>query len=197
MKSVVVPIIARLHYLQVGFDEPKNIYFALVPATICAQIELHWGLTTATIPCLKPFMRAANTGYLGFGATFIERTHNSYGLSSMKHSHKSKSPGATAISTTNNDISPHLDPSNGISADKGEKREGISNGRTRTWSRMVTPKDGIRGMGDPIRHEIADNNSAVSKDGSEVGIIRHKRSWTIEYSEKDQCEGGSESSTQK
>lgn len=51
------------------------------------QVEMNYSLISATIPCLKPFLRACNSGFLGstltrqYGSTYT--SGGSYALQSM------------------------------------------------------------------------------------------------------------------
>ncbi|PGH16039.1 hypothetical protein AJ79_02019 [Helicocarpus griseus UAMH5409] len=156
--SIVAPIIARINYLAaLQTSDNHNLFFALVPATLCTQIELHLGLMAATIPCLKPFMRAANTGYMGFGGAFIERTHhdtNSYPLSSMKsgtsrRGEKSVITSSTATATTgsaaannnNEGDSSRKGDSNSGGGDRNDKRNFGRDGNTNANNTSTTGRE--------------------------------------------------------
>jgi len=60
----------RLHYLNYGFASSNPTLMDL-PALLLALIELGWGLISATIPCLNPFMRAVSTNYGGMGTVSL------------------------------------------------------------------------------------------------------------------------------
>lgn len=110
LSRVAVVVVVRLHYIGVGLASTDDPFFDSVPASVCTQLELHWGLMAASIPCLKPFMKAMNTGYMGFSSAFLEHTTNSYALTSVSHS-RSAPEGGIADGTS----TPGGGPSNGVS----------------------------------------------------------------------------------
>jgi hypothetical protein len=110
---VAAVIIVRLHYIGIGLASIDDPFFDSVPASVCTQVELHWGLMAASIPCLKPFMKAMNTGYMGFSSAFTEHTTNSYALASMSHSRSAPDGGiadgtATPSGGPSNRVSTHI-----------------------------------------------------------------------------------------
>ncbi|CAK7240420.1 MAG: hypothetical protein STHCBS139747_001859 [Sporothrix thermara] len=90
-KSVVVvayglrlPVICaaavRLYYIHKSlYSDDESLQGIL--ASVCTQVELSYAVVATTMPCLKPFMSALNTGY-GGGATFVltQTTPNSSAL---------------------------------------------------------------------------------------------------------------------
>lgn len=75
-----------MYYLHNLFSHHDGIYYGAA-ASVCMEAELHYSLMAATIPCLKPFMKSLNTGYLStraeqtaFGGSFHS---NSYPLTSL------------------------------------------------------------------------------------------------------------------
>ncbi|USW54166.1 hypothetical protein Slin15195_G074850 [Septoria linicola] len=72
---VIVVAILRVHFLSqmIGSDDP--LLNGVVPF-ICLNIEMHWGLIAATIPTLKPFVGAFNTGW---------GTYDTQGISGYGH----------------------------------------------------------------------------------------------------------------
>ncbi|KAK2768126.1 Ubiquinone biosynthesis protein coq9, mitochondrial [Emmonsiellopsis sp. PD_33] len=62
--SVFAVAIIRIFYLrkQNRLDDP--IFYGADSST-CMEAEVHYSLIAASIPCLKPFVKAFNTGYLG------------------------------------------------------------------------------------------------------------------------------------
>lgn len=93
LSRVAAVAIVRLHYIGIGLASVDEPFFDSVPASICTQLELHWGLMAASIPCLKPFMKVMNTGYMGFSSSFLEHTTNSYAMTSMSHSRSAQDGG--------------------------------------------------------------------------------------------------------
>ncbi|KLJ10256.1 hypothetical protein EMPG_14369 [Blastomyces silverae] len=61
---VIIVAALRIFYLrkQDMMDDP--FFYGTVPS-VCMEVELHYSLIAATIPCLKPFVKSFNTGYLG------------------------------------------------------------------------------------------------------------------------------------
>lgn len=61
MHSVIAAAILRLHYIgTISRDQP---FITGVPAFALTQVEMHYGLMAATIPCLKSFVGRFNTGW--------------------------------------------------------------------------------------------------------------------------------------
>lgn len=65
--SVIAAAIARLHFLAsvIGSADPL---FTGVNAFVCLQAEMHYGLIASTIPTLRPFVSAFDSGF-GTGDT--------------------------------------------------------------------------------------------------------------------------------
>ncbi|KAH6625721.1 hypothetical protein C7974DRAFT_206270 [Boeremia exigua] len=61
-----IPLIAiaavHLHYVS-RYNNESNMSQAIVPALVLQQCEVLWSLLSATIPTLKAFMRAFNSGF--------------------------------------------------------------------------------------------------------------------------------------
>lgn len=79
---VIAAAILQIHYLSYAIDSGDPLLHG-VSAFICRNVELHWGLISATIPTLKPFMAAFNTN-LG---TYTSRGFDSYGHNSSGRSY--------------------------------------------------------------------------------------------------------------
>ncbi|RMJ23608.1 hypothetical protein PHISP_05512 [Aspergillus sp. HF37] len=60
--SVIVIAITRQVFINRAFDH-AHILFSVVDAVICTEMLLHCSIMAATIPCLKPFVMAFNTGW--------------------------------------------------------------------------------------------------------------------------------------
>lgn len=175
---MIAAIIARIVYFESAInDESRDIFFSLVPTTLCAQVQMHWALMAATVPCLKPFMRATNTGYLGFGGAFVRRTQRSYALSSMKSKSRSANNDSTLVRDENQDTS--RDNEIGREAPDLVKAGGA------TWTSVVATKD--RSPEKAV--QSSEDHGSVSTDGSEVGIIYQTTSWRVEYHENPTAEG--------
>jgi hypothetical protein len=67
----------------------------IILAMVYAQVEMHYSLISASIPCLRPFLKAWNTGYLATQAgqvdrTIVDQTHSdSYALRSKSSTNPS------------------------------------------------------------------------------------------------------------
>lgn len=79
---VIAAAILQIHYLSYAIESGDPLLHG-VSAFICRNVELHWGLISATIPTLKPFMAAFNTN-LG---TYTSRGFDSYGHNSSGRSY--------------------------------------------------------------------------------------------------------------
>jgi len=92
---LIIPIAFRLHYIN------PSIWLAnpplhLATATLLTQVELNYGIIAATIPCLRPFMKATTTNFGAAAhtqspdATNALKSQERYGLSSVASNSKSK-----------------------------------------------------------------------------------------------------------
>ena len=104
---VIVVAILRVHFLggMLGSSEP--LLNGVVPF-ICLNIEMHWGLISATIPTLKPFVGAFNTGFGTFDTKGIsgygKGSGGSYALQSIgRRSNRSGGKGGTQNSGADQD----------------------------------------------------------------------------------------------
>ncbi|OAX82275.1 hypothetical protein ACJ72_03369 [Emergomyces africanus] len=61
---VIILAALRIFYLQKQQKMDDPIFYGVDPS-VCMEVELHYSLIAATIPCLKPFVKSFNTGYLG------------------------------------------------------------------------------------------------------------------------------------
>lgn len=69
---VILAAAVRLYYLHKSlYSDDESLHGIL--AYVCTQIELSYAVIATTMPCLKPFMSALNTGY-GGGGTFVLST---------------------------------------------------------------------------------------------------------------------------
>ena len=78
---VVTAAIIRVAYLN-GALSSSNPFLDLVPVAIATQVELHYSLMAATVPCMKPFVISFNTSW----GTHVPRG-TSYALSNMSNGH--------------------------------------------------------------------------------------------------------------
>jgi hypothetical protein len=94
----IIPLaIARIQNLNVTANS-TDYTFDVVLAVVFAQVEMHYSLIAATIPCARPFLKALNTGYMVTAAEQVDpvlREQNQRGdlymLSSKEESDYSKS----------------------------------------------------------------------------------------------------------
>ncbi|ERT01164.1 hypothetical protein HMPREF1624_02406 [Sporothrix schenckii ATCC 58251] len=69
---VILAAAVRLYYLRQSlYSNDESLHGIL--AYVCTQTELAYAVIATTMPCLKPFMSALNTGY-GGGGTFVLTT---------------------------------------------------------------------------------------------------------------------------
>ncbi|RJE20992.1 hypothetical protein PHISCL_06662 [Aspergillus sclerotialis] len=87
---VIIASALRIYYLDTLFGHNDPIFHG-VCASVCMEAELHYSLIASTIPCLKPFMKSFNTGYLSHRAqqtAFGGTGHStSYPLTSISTQH--------------------------------------------------------------------------------------------------------------
>jgi len=112
-RIVMVPL-AILRIINLNQNaHSKDYTFDIVPAIVFAQVEMHFGLIAATIPCLRPFLNAINTGYISTQANQVDRaiheesndssyvmqsTTSSKGRASLKNSLGRNSLGGNSLS---------------------------------------------------------------------------------------------------
>jgi hypothetical protein len=59
---VIILTIVRQSYLNTALQE-KGPPLSLAPTVIATEVLLHFSIMLATVPCLKPFIIAFNTGW--------------------------------------------------------------------------------------------------------------------------------------
>ncbi|CAK7263958.1 hypothetical protein SEPCBS57363_000839 [Sporothrix epigloea] len=103
---VIMMAAVRLYYLyQALHSDDESLHGIL--ASVCTQVELSYAVIATTMPCLKPFMSALNTGY-GGGATFVlsqttpntsalQRSRDTAGTTSSSSKAKAKVKAAAAM----------------------------------------------------------------------------------------------------
>jgi len=68
----IIPLtIARIENLNRAGNS-TDYTFDVVLAVVFAQVEMHYSLIAATIPCARPFLKALNTGYLATVADQVD-----------------------------------------------------------------------------------------------------------------------------
>ncbi|KKZ64247.1 hypothetical protein EMCG_09772 [[Emmonsia] crescens] len=61
---VIIIAVLRIFYLRKQDMMADPMFYGVEPS-VCMEVQLHYSLIAATIPCLKPFVKSFNTGYLG------------------------------------------------------------------------------------------------------------------------------------
>ncbi|MCJ1401744.1 hypothetical protein MMC11_004961 [Xylographa trunciseda] len=92
---IIIPIAFRLHYINPAIwlaNPPLDLSIA----SLLTQVELNYGIVAASIPCLRPLMKATATNFGAMAnrqspdATNALRSHEHYGLSSVASTPKSE-----------------------------------------------------------------------------------------------------------
>ncbi|CAK7200080.1 hypothetical protein SEUCBS139899_002769 [Sporothrix eucalyptigena] len=171
-KSVVViayglrlPVILagaiRLYYLhQSLYSDDESLHGIL--ASVCTQIELSYAVIATTMPCLKPFMSALNTGY-GGGATFVlsQTTPNSSALQ------RSRDTTNTATSSSSRAKAKVKAAASAMMS--GAAGGGGSNGRnssSRSGSRVRKSTDSQVRLTDDIKNGSKDGKDGTDSEGN-------------------------------
>ncbi|KAF2436424.1 hypothetical protein EJ08DRAFT_691592 [Tothia fuscella] len=79
-----------------GLHRSSDYPWDVILATVYAQIEMHYSLIAASIPCLRPFLKAWNTGYMATQVGQVDRTGLEQDRSSMYVLHSKNSTKATS-----------------------------------------------------------------------------------------------------
>ncbi|EEQ30494.1 conserved hypothetical protein [Microsporum canis CBS 113480] len=79
---VLVAAGARLYYLRQQQVHEDFLFYGAA-ASVCLEVELHYGLMAATIPCLKPFVKLFNTGWFDTRAIHSTSGGEHYALSNL------------------------------------------------------------------------------------------------------------------
>ncbi|KAF7195150.1 hypothetical protein HII31_03356 [Pseudocercospora fuligena] len=85
---VIVAAGLRIHFLSQTIGSSEPLLRGVIPF-ICLNIEMHYGLMAATMPTLKPFVGAFNTGW----GTYDTQGVSGYGQNSSAHSYAMHSLG--------------------------------------------------------------------------------------------------------
>ncbi|CAK7265711.1 hypothetical protein SEPCBS119000_001658 [Sporothrix epigloea] len=158
---VIMMAAVRLYYLhQALYSEDESFHGIL--ASVCTQVELAYAVIATTMPCLKPFMSALNTGY-GGGATFV-LSQNTPNASAAQRSRDTT--GTTSSSTKVKD-KPAAAMMSGAAGDGGgdgsDAKPGCTGARCESRLRHSTESQ-ARMLG----HDECQNHTTISgKDGSE------------------------------
>jgi hypothetical protein len=137
---VIVAALFRIHYLLQGSKSTDPLLHGVIPF-ICMNIEMHYGLISATIPTLKPFVGAFNTGW----GTYDSQGLSGYGQGSSGGgaaggggSYAMQSIGSRRAARNNASHSQH----SASGHDGGEKRS--TYGKNITHVRSARSPDGKR-----------------------------------------------------
>ncbi|KAI1931459.1 hypothetical protein LOZ58_005782 [Ophidiomyces ophidiicola] len=84
---VVAITIVRLHFLRREASRNDPLFYG-ADSSVCLEVALHYGLIAATIPCLKPFVKAFNTGWFDTRAVDGLSYPEGYALSNLHRSTK-------------------------------------------------------------------------------------------------------------
>ncbi|KAI9710043.1 MAG: hypothetical protein M1812_007507 [Candelaria pacifica] len=171
---VLVAGIFRLRYL-VPTVNSVDYTFDTVYGIVCTQIELHYSLMAATIPCMKPFVKAFNTGYLG---TAARQTNYAYGYAT----------GTFADDKTNHGRSFALQSMRSRSQEDSKRAE--PQHQKSTNNLKLREKDLRPDMVDStvyVEHSQGQEESgSVTSHGSDQMIIRRTVGWDIRYEDDEQ-----------
>ncbi|KAF2164019.1 hypothetical protein M409DRAFT_57116 [Zasmidium cellare ATCC 36951] len=107
---VIVAALIRIHFLGNTIGSPEPLLRGVVPF-ILLNVEMHYGLMAATMPTLKPFVGAFNTGWGTYDTTgqsgYGQNSSGSYAMQSLdRRSNKSKKAGSkqnSALRSTDRD----------------------------------------------------------------------------------------------
>jgi hypothetical protein len=73
IRIVIIPLaLVRIFHLN-NISKSTNWPFDVVMPIVFAQLEMHFSLIAANVPCLRLFLKAANTGYLATQAVQVDR----------------------------------------------------------------------------------------------------------------------------
>jgi hypothetical protein len=106
--SCRVPIIpvAILRFTTLYSNSDSRDYtWDIVLAVVMTQVEMHFSLIASTIPCLRPFLKALDTGYLATQAAQVDRSIIDPGMESsvaLKSKGSTNDPGSNRNSDVRN-----------------------------------------------------------------------------------------------
>ena len=146
--------IVRLYYLSITLHS-SDFPFDSTYSGLLTQIEMHYSLMAATIPCMKPFIKAFNTGYLGHTVSQMGGYGTGYGTGYGK--------GNEYVLQS-------------ISSDRGFGPTKAKSGRNLG---PLRPDQGDNAT--VVEHEPAQPSGSMTSDGSEKMIIRQTVGWNVRY----------------
>lgn len=95
--------VCRLYFLRKESTRNDPLFYG-ADSSVCLEVALHYGLMAATIPCLKPFVKAFNTGWFDTRAVNHSSYSDAYALSNLTRT--KYSVNAEAGNTSTRDILP-------------------------------------------------------------------------------------------
>ncbi|KAI9744980.1 MAG: hypothetical protein M1835_002655 [Candelina submexicana] len=172
---VLVAGIIRLRYLVPKLNS-SDYTFDTVYGLVCTQIELHYSLMAATIPCMKPFVKAFHTGYLG---TAARQTNYGYGYGTGTFGNSDKTDHGRSFA---------LQSMRSRSADE---RKNVEPQRQKSTHNLKLQEKELRpDMADStvfIEHnQVQEESGSVTSHGSDQMIIRRTVGWDIRYEDEEQ-----------
>lgn len=109
LRSVIIAALVRIYYLGETIGSGEPLLKGVVPFVLL-NVEMQYGLMAATMPTLKPFVGAFNTGWGTYDTTgqsgYGQNSQGSYALQSLeKKSQRSKkgSKNNSAVRSTDRD----------------------------------------------------------------------------------------------
>ncbi|TQB70899.1 hypothetical protein MPDQ_007993 [Monascus purpureus] len=157
---VVIPLtILRAIYLTHALDSPDPSLEA-VNTAITTQVLLHYSLMAATIPCLKPFVIAFNTGW---GQGLIAREGKSYCY--VRRS------AAVACGNNNNDGPGQFGKS------KNQHEREVPDGNNSIYRGH---HDHRVGVSSPAGGDRAEAAPSIHSNDSQMMIIRQTQEWSVD-----------------
>ena len=172
--AIIVPIVARLHYLSTVYksDDPTlhAAYF-----TICKQVEVAFAIVAASVPCFRPFLTATATNY-GAPAEGAKSGNGQYantaGSSKMRSDHLAGSFSLKKLNLGKKKETPQSSSNNdGI---QGEHFDSQHRSRVIATTNNVQVKD----------------TASVESDDSKGMIIRKDVHYNVQYYDREQNGAG-------
>lgn len=156
--SVAIITILRIVAFREILDNASDVSWRYVVLAIYTEIEMHYSLIAAHIPCMHVFLKNFNTGYLGTTADQVDITatmaatkgSNSYVLSTVRSRH-----------TQNSDDQPG-----------GGQKSGMYGGKRDI---KLSPNDGMTTSRIVHKDRNGDSNTdagSVTSDGSDKIMVR-------------------------
>ncbi|CAK7210898.1 hypothetical protein SCUCBS95973_000948 [Sporothrix curviconia] len=165
---VILAAAVRLYYIHSSlYSDDESLHGIL--ASVCTQIELSYAVIATTMPCLKPFMSALNTGY-GGGATFVlsqttpnssalQRSRDTAGTTSSSSKAKAKVKAA-AVAMMSGAAGGGGGSGNGTSGGAGSRSGSRARKSTESQTRILVVDDGAKSS-------QKDGGGSSSKDGTD------------------------------